>query len=449
MIDYEIEIGRHRLGLGRRIAAPAFYGAPATAGEHWDIVPGAYSVDGLVKTLDLLLEAVVRQLGRAADREALIDGLEAAMSIGGSESVLPLDALALADPARVEIAEQARRIGVGLAARARRANGLRSGEILARPGQLENLRIRSPCEGYRWTGSVVGQLMGPAGGRNVMQLYNEWLHQFVLLRDGLLSFTNWEQVPLVFVGSGGMRMIERSREVFVAGLRSRRLPHAAIVALGYGLFADHPPDGAAYGFQAAPGLALPAVLGSRPGNASQYLLTWHPAGFVPTTGSVTALLPKEDDYPSDTGPDAANVGIDAPPLAAVAGRLVASPGADGATVALALDLGSSQVTVDLGQILRGHRNLHRPRDGLSAVRGGVPPAKALPARSVLRLERPVHAGGGVHIVGAGGDPLVALALLGKIRPENVVVRSDENWAAVFAAGNGNGGLFVLDMDAPG
>lgn len=68
---------------------------------------------------------------------------------------------------------------------------------------------------------------------------------------------------------------------------------------------------------------------------------------------------------------------------------------------------------------------------------------------MLRLERPVHSGGGVHVVGAGGDPLVALALLGKIRPENVVLRSDENWAAVFAAGNGNGGLFVLDMDAPG
>lgn len=80
------------------------------------------------------------------------------------------------------------------------------------------------------------------------------------------------------------------------------------------------------------------------------------------------------------------------------------------------------------------------------VRGDGPPAKALSARAVLVLERPLQAGGGVY-VGAGDVPPVALDPPGKIRRENVVLRSGEDWGAVLTAGNG--GLFVVDMDVPG
>ena len=42
-----------------------------------------------------------------------------------------------------------------------------------------------------------------------------------------------------------------------------------------------------------------------------------------------------------------------------------------------------------------------------------------------------------------GDPLLTLALLGKIYPENVVIAGNAPWDAVLAAGKGYGAKFVL------
>ncbi|RJG40577.1 hypothetical protein [Mesorhizobium sp. DCY119] len=451
MPDYEIEIGHHRLSLGSKVDSPVENAPAADSGDRWDLAPGIYSVDGLVNALDLLFEAVVRQLGDAADRESLLDGLEASISTGGSESVLPLDVFTFADAARQEITEQARRIGAALVNRARRANSQRRGERLAGTGQLEALIIRSPCEGYQWTGPVIRQLMGPAGGRNVMQLYNEWLHQFVLLRDSLLPFTNWEQVPLVIgrrAADSGMRMIEGLRERFVAKLLTQRLAHAAIVELAQGLFTGGSPAGAAYGFQTAFGLALPALLGSSLERAPRYLLTWHSAQFIPVEADeVVSLLPLYADYLGAIGHDGTTSSLVGPILGKVSGTFVVSSRTTaGATVQLQLTSGKGSFTSDLGQVLRGHRFLYLPSRG-ALQRTGVAQARQVHACSaVLQSDLLLQATSGVHVVGASGDPLVALALLGKILPENIVLRLGEEWGAVNGTGKSYGGQFVIDMD---
>lgn len=452
MADYHIEIGRHRLSLGERVEVPRIGQPQAPAGSNWDLQPGIYSVDSFVAALDLLLEAVVHQLGDAADRDSLLDGLEASISTGGSESVLPLDVFTFTDAARVEISEQARRIGAALVARARDANKARRGRSMARPGQLDALFIRSPCEGYQWTGPVIRQLMGSHGGRNVMQLYNEWLHQFVLLRDGLLPFTNWGDVPLAIGRPGadaGMRMIEQLRERFVAKLLTQRLPHAGIVALAHGLFSATSPEGTAYGFQTGLGLALPTVLGERIEQSPRYLLTWHPARLIDAADdAVVALRARLADYLAHiaTDPEAT---LQGPLLGAVTGQLVPHQQGATATVTLELQAASSMLSTDLGQALRGHRFMQLPAHGLPSGRRGEPARQRHSARAILEQERLVQASEGIHVVSANGDPLVALALLGKLLPENLILRTGEDWEAVLTTGKGFGGRFIIDIGPNG
>lgn len=41
--------------------------------------------------------------------------------------------------------------------------------------------------------------MGPKGSPEIMQLFNEYLHQLILLRDALMPFENWEEVPIMIL----------------------------------------------------------------------------------------------------------------------------------------------------------------------------------------------------------------------------------------------------------
>lgn len=94
--------------------------------------------------------------------------------------------------------------------------------------------------------------MGRRGGPVTIQLYNEWIHQMVLLRDALLPFTNWQEVPLR-VTPEGLRPVEQGRDRFLTELLVRRIRHTAVVD-----FARHVvtggsgPAGYGFGHEAAP-----------------------------------------------------------------------------------------------------------------------------------------------------------------------------------------------------
>ncbi|WP_144406981.1 hypothetical protein [Paenibacillus sp. IHBB 10380] len=56
---------------------------------------------------------------------------------------------------------------------------------------LDDLALRSRCDQHLWTPQVAKTLIGPAGGPALIQLFNEYLHQFVLLRDPLSRYCGY------------------------------------------------------------------------------------------------------------------------------------------------------------------------------------------------------------------------------------------------------------------
>nr|WP_201784409.1 hypothetical protein [Nonomuraea pusilla] len=107
-----------------------------------------------------------------------------------------------------------------------------------------------------------------------MQLYNEWPHQIVLLRDALVPFTNWQDVPFLITPSG-LRYTEPARDAFLTELVVRQIRHSSIVD-----FARHVVTGTGgprgHGFEAGCGAALPTVLDQPPLTATRHLPTWRP-----------------------------------------------------------------------------------------------------------------------------------------------------------------------------
>ena len=104
--------------------------------------------------------------------------------------------------------------------------------------------------------------MGSRGGPVTMQLYNEWLHQIVLLRDALLPFTNWQNVPLL-VTPTGLRHTESARDSFLTELLVRQIRHTSIVDFARNVVTGTSGP-AGYGFDPDGGTVLPAVIGHRP-----------------------------------------------------------------------------------------------------------------------------------------------------------------------------------------
>jgi hypothetical protein len=423
----------------------------------WDLPRQALTARQVVESLDTLFEAVCLRLGPKADREPLLQSMAATLAITGREACLSLAALAFADPVRRELTSQAARIGGTLAAWAAEAN--RAGVALGRLGQekLETLELRSRCDGHLWTGNATTILTGGRGGPVVMQLYNEWLHQLVLLRDALLPFENWEQVPLPLALNGGfrgLRGLEPARDRFLAEFLTRILPHASVVDFARSLFEAAGTRGTArdsdlYGFQAEGGLVLPAVVGRDDiGSAAGSLLVWHPARIAsPTMGRTLAFRYAFADYlsapRSPIGPPSDDVDL----LAEAA--ILAEP-ADEDSVRLRLELTTDQRSyrVDLGQCLRGQRFAYRPIANTTAA--AVPTAAPNDVVShdigaVLGQPGLVTADNGIHLLPTDGDAVLTLALLGKIYPENTVLAGTTDWSDILATGKGYGAKFVIDL----
>ncbi|KAF4333982.1 hypothetical protein FBEOM_12188 [Fusarium beomiforme] len=443
---------------------------------------GVYSVRQLVAATSPLLNAIVASLGqdRPGERPAssvLIDGLAASLATSGRESTLPL-VYSPQDTARRDIVLQANKIAKTL---------VRYVHDSVNPPSANNhqARLRSPCEGHLWTPAVAALLLGPRSNSHLMELYNEWLHRMILLRDSLLPFENYENVPLVIpAGSDrGIRDLEEPRKLFLVHCLTGTIQHTAIVDLAKVFTARHLPRGG-YGFQYSQGLILPAFLSGSP---SLHLLRWHPAHVYDSEPEVLFDYEHKEyiNAPrSELVADEAAVSGDSSwnltPLLRVDSRVTESSLAIDAgndalrrivKLRLTLDSGTS-VSVDLGQIARGRRYAYEVKpenrvNGTSLPKDSANQSPVLNASSGFHkaiyhnaadiLRRPGLVispravsghGNTIHIIPTQ-DPILKLALLGKFYPENVILSKDKyDPDAVGKTGKGFADrLVILDQIA--
>jgi len=382
------------------------------------------------------------------------------------------------------------------------------------------LQLRSQCDGHLWTSAVAALLLGPRSHGALLELYNEWLHRMVLLRDALLCFENYKDVPLVFLPGpqSGLRSFENDRKLFLLECLSGNIAHSAIVDLAKSFTAPGLPRGG-YGLQYSQGVILPAFLS---GSQSLHLLRYHPARIEDT--NINLLFDYQypvykslrHEIPGSQGDIAPGV-WPPPSLMSLEPRVSRSKigidaGCDASRRTLSLELvldSNTTVTVDLGQITRGQRHAYRVDSrSLSDEDGGTttepsdaaetrkdfalpkssfeldekskthvdnsgptltPPSSpdvspsSTPRSSVLgwkhvpntRIHRTADIlkqpgllasseNGQIHIFPAS-DPLISLALLGKLYPENVILadEADRNPEAVGRTGKGYGARLLL------
>ncbi|QJD83859.1 hypothetical protein [Cohnella herbarum] len=462
-IDVDIDVNGVADGVVGGEAINSISRSHGSEGWDWDLPDGVYRAKGIVRELGTLLEAILIQLGDSADSEALLLNIEASLAISGREAVLPLRSLELGDKAGSELSGQAERVGASLAGWAREF--LAQEHALKQYGKstLGELRFRSRCDHHLWTPKVTELLTGAGGGPSVMQLFNEYLHQIVLLRDALIPFDNWEEVPIELKGRGdgkGFRFLEQARTEFLSELLVRKMSHKGLVrfaqtALSSGL------SKVGYGFQYKHGTILPASLGGALECGPSYLLRWYP---VWTTGNESSVEPTavvidyaSPDYYSEPR---SHAGSGLPFRLAIANlkledideaRLIEIVGeTDRIELQYRLRIESVDYGVDLGQALRGHRFMYRPHSDSKSEESTTVKENAdmigHRVQDILGLPGLVTSDSGIHYISAEGNSIVQWALLGKIYPENVILLNDgepDELEAAKDSGKGFGTKFLI------
>ncbi|KAL4783846.1 hypothetical protein BJX76DRAFT_348296 [Aspergillus varians] len=442
--------------------------------------PGVYNIHELVLRTSPLLDAVVARLGPdpptgPSARNILIEGLQASLSTTGRESTFPLTPNPQ-ERTRTEIIIQAHRISKTIVAYARDAPFHEA---------APRLRIRSPCEGHLWTPAVASLLTGRRGNAQLLELYNEWLHRMILLRDSLLPFENFAEVPIVIphTSTRGIRDFEEARKLFLVQCMTGAVQHQAIVDIAKVFTSRTLPRGG-YGFQYAHGLVLPAFLS---GSSSIHLLRYHPAKL--DDSSADLLLDYEHrEYVnapqtvlrSDSEEDTTSVTkwnlssllpFDSCALQSSAIAIDNSsndPRRRIVRLRLTLESGIC-IAVDLGQITRGRRyayelqhysngtsiNGHGKTNGATTPKSNGVEVKSLPRTLIHKVAdilsqpglvispRASHDDSAIHVIPVA-DPIIKMALLGKLYPENVIlVRDQESIEAVTKTGKGFSERFVI------
>jgi hypothetical protein len=463
--------------------------------------PGIYNSRQLVQISAPLLDSIVSRLGpdlpnQPSTRETLLQGLAASLSTSGRESTLPLS-YGAKDTSRKEISWQASRIGKELVRYARETS---------RPVGTEPppaIQLHSQCEGHLWTPEVASLLLGSRSHSQLMELYNEWLHRMILLRDALLPFENFHEVPFLIPNGSkrGLRDFEPTRKIFLLHCLSGMIPQTAIVDLAKGFTAPQLPSGG-YGIQYSQGLILPAFLSGSP---SLHLLRHHPARIddsaidvlfdyeYPVYRELRKEISKPEGHvPPGVWPPPALMALDPQVTQSAIGM---SAGSDASRRLLRLELlvdSGVSVSVDIGQISRGRRYAYRPRPDVQSPQekpnttGSIvneerssdlsqvgsnssvvslssettnsslspsSPLQTTPFSSALFHETSkvfsqsgllgCSESGQIHLFPAT-DPLIVLALLGKLYPENVVlIDEDESPDNATNAGKGFGSKLVV------
>lgn len=459
-------------GLGGLVVGKSIAPIP-DGGQHeavrvkgWQLNSGVYTARQTVEGFAPLLDTVVHCLGQdlpnmTPARKMLLDNVTSNLAISTRESTLSFPPN-LSDASRKEIAEQAKHIGKKLVQYAANATN-------SRPDP--NLAIRSPCEGHLLTHSVAELMFGPRSQHMLMQLFNEYIHQMVLLRDSLLPFQNWHEVliPINAKAGLGMRYTESARSQFLTFLFTKSVTQASVISYAKAVLAFSSPARGGYGFQYAQGMVIPTLL---VGGSSRHLLQYIPAILDQSTTDVLFDYEFGDYYSAPRAEVPKEVETLSPgfwpptSLAAMTSAVekssvgIAAPikGGKDASRQLRLQIEFENgvcAAVDLGQIARGRRYAYQTSthstNGVQGTTansaGGLSKASALhSASSILTssgsaLITSKH--GGIHIIPAH-EPIVALALLGKLYPENVILLPEgEDAAAAEKAGKSFEPRFVI------
>ncbi|KAL2787243.1 hypothetical protein BJX66DRAFT_346319 [Aspergillus keveii] len=453
----------YRLGnliIGRSIApVTAPYPAAKITTREWTLHPGVYTPRQLVQGFAPLLDTVLYHLAPDPDplsspekpRIQLLDNIAAILSTDTRESSLPFPEH-VPDNSRREIRDQARRIGKHIVKWATEEKN----DVFNNP----DLVLRSRCEGHLLTPENVDLMFGRRSKPHLMQLYNEYMHQMVLLRDSLLPFYNYEEVLIPVSGAGrGLRHMEGPREGFMAKLFTKQVTQASVNDIARALLAPGlskaGSSAGGYGFQyAAGGLVIPAVFvdGTRPLHLLQYISAHVdpsrdevlfeyefpdyydaqkveiPVGNVLSPSSVAR-------FPERTSPDLKEVSVEI--------RSLENQSSSVAQLDLRLLFEDGQhATVDVGQIARGHRYSYEasePGDlGIPSIVHSAHDVLLIPGDGLVTAEK-----GGFHVLSAD-ERILALAVMGKLYPENVVrLSKNEGLEKAVNAGKGFEPKFVV------
>ncbi|KAG9642056.1 hypothetical protein KCU64_g12303, partial [Aureobasidium melanogenum] len=425
------------LSIGR--ALPLFStghdGPTMVKGTGWSLPSGAYTARQIVEGCAPLLETVLHHLApsppdQPSAREMLLDNLASNLALGTRESSLEIP---VKDASRKEFAAQAVKIGKTLVTYAR--------EIKDVPFDPD-YAIRSPCEGHLLKPAVALLMFGPRSLGHLMQIYNEYLHQMVLLRDALLPFDNYDEVIIpITAGEGkqrlGMRFTEPTRMKFIAELMTKLTTQKSVMGSALSLLAPDLAVENSYGFQYRHGVVLPAAV---VGGQSLRLLRYIPAILDNTTPVVSFKYEFADYY---TAPR-----IDVPQpsqcIADVQEELSVSKASqhglrdcsftvhkntDPKSASRILHLQMSYAdgkcsSVGVGQISRGWRYSYKapaqaPKPAFKAVVPSIHAAADFLASSGSR-GLITDKQGGIHLIQCSNN-LELLACLGAIYPDNIII----------------------------
>ncbi|KAJ5674203.1 hypothetical protein N7462_009642 [Penicillium macrosclerotiorum] len=430
--------------------------------EVWGLHSGVYTPRQLVEAFAPLLDAVVFRLGNDSPgakpaRVQLLDNLAANLATDTRETTLRL--IEPLDTSRQEIKDQANRIGQTLVQWAR-DSGSKSFD--------PEMYLRSPCEGHLLIPANVNLMFGDRAAPHLMQLFNEYMHQMVLLRDALLPFQNFQDVLIpVSREARGIRYLETARSQFLSELLTKQTTQKGVISyakalLAPGLLRTADPG---YGFQYMHGTVLPAFLSGE--RTPLHLLQYIPAKLKPSTTEIVFDYRFVDYYTAprlqipdgiqtaaiELGnfPQKANLQVKQSKV-----DILPNSKADGPQqlqVELVFSNGK-RVTVDLGQIARGYRYSYLANDSSPAkeetsAKGISNPTHLYVVHDPASILETPDTGlvtakeGGIHIIPTQ-DPLVVLAVLGKLYPENVVLLPDDEGLDHAAnTGKGFGPKFII------
>ncbi|KAL8996932.1 MAG: hypothetical protein Q9188_006448 [Gyalolechia gomerana] len=460
--------GLDGLVLGRMINTPVqatLNTIKHSANENsptWRFQPGIYKPKQVIEHVALLLNSLITQLGRdrpgaVSSRTVLIDGLRSCLAISGRESTLPLGegAQLSGESARAEMATQAQRIGNLLVRWASDAS--------SPDATIPQISLRSSCEGHVWTRDAASLLLGPRSNGNMMQVYNEWLHQIVLLRDGLLPFENFDEVPLLVEpdAAQGMRPLEDIRPTFLMQILTAQVKRTTLIDVAKVLTAPKLPSGG-YGFQFAGGALMPVSLLT---GGSSVLLRYIPA-IIDDSEHRELLFDYEDkDYFSVPREVIKAPDEWAPNITSLSPFQKSSSKSALVSSSLSVEVPSNtrlssqsrfiklrgtfedntQFSVDLGQVTRGLRYAYRvsPSDmeieqaPLQPLSYGLHKSSDVLSLPNLVTSSPQTNGLRLHVIQAG-SAVIRMALFGKLYPENIVLLSREEQLQTYALGSGKG-----------
>ncbi|MFF0341723.1 hypothetical protein [Kribbella sp. NPDC004875] len=375
--------------------------------------------EAFVRAADALLASALEHIGGGdAARDDLVAGLQAILTVDTSYSTLRLDVGPVGHGPRQELARNAEAVSAYILSLVRRA----AAEPVHRLAD-----IRSSCVGYLWTEPVIERLIGAGDNHPARNLYNEWQWQLVLLRDLLMVFANPDAVRFC-ADHDGLTRLQTARDGFVVQAMTRRIAHVAVVDLAADFLVGHHESGA-FGFTDGGASVLPSVVSAPALDVPAYLLTYSPTSEVGTT----FFFPERDDYysPSVVQPEPDPKPVEEIEVVELSSRVTDGPvrGDGHRTLRLTVGFDEHEWSVDLGQALRGHRYARRPDLPSGEAATGL---SGWSGCAVLRAEDNVSGRGGFQLIPTGGQPALGLALLGRLRPGNVVLYAGQDLEALSA-----------------